>query len=231
MGEDDLNKSEKALNEKMQDEREMEKTKAEISNIKQKILNSLPQKYTVLSISDPIDKIGLGGRVEQENVFAVKIEDEKRKIKTLIFNNEGQELATIDENNRVVLQEKMQKELQELVGKTGEQNEKQKEYYDFQKEYSLTQEEMDRISEKFEDKKMDLKDKKQTRNFRFAECLGVSEGDMLSIAEIKEQDSRTVIVDKDKKHSKIYVVELARDSAGRGSHDWVAVEEKANRFL
>lgn len=226
------NKSENSLNEKLKEEKQMEDAKTEASNIKQKILNSLQREgYVVLSFSGPIEEISLGGQIGAENVFAVKVEDKKSKIETLIFDEEGKQIATINEQNRIILQQDFLEKFKEFTGEPGKQSPTQKDYYDFQKEYSLSQEEMDDLWVQVEEKEMPEGNTEKTRNAKFAEALGVSEGDMLSIVEVKEQDTKTVLVDKDKKYSQIFIVELKRDSAGRGDHDWVAVEAKADRFF
>lgn len=208
-----------------------EKEKTEASNIKQKILNSLPNNYVVLSVSGPIEKVSLGGQIGAENVFAVKVEDEKSKIETLIFDKEGQQIATINEQNRIILQQDFLEKFKKFTGEPGKQSPTQQDYYDFEKKYSLSQEEKDDLWVQVEEKEMPEGNTEKTRNAKFAEALGVSEGDMLSIVEVKEQDTKTVLVDKDKKYSQIFIVELKRDSAGRGDHDWVAVEAKADRFF
>lgn len=219
------------LNEIKAEEKENEEAKAEASNIKQKILNSLPNNYDVLSFSGPIEEISLGGRVKQSNAFAVKVEKENKEIEILIFNKSAQQVASINEQNQIMLSEEAKEKLKEMIGKPGQQTKEQKKYYDFQKKYSLSQEEIDDLWVQVEEKEMPEDNKEKARNAKLAEALGVSEGDMLSIVEIKEQDTKTVLADKDKKYSQIFIIELKRDSAGRGDHDWVAVEAKADRFF
>lgn len=226
------NLSENSLNEKLKEEKENEEAKAEASNIKQKILNSLPNSYDVLSVSGPIDEVSLGGRVKQSNAFAVKVEKENKEIEILIFNKSAQQVASINEQNQIILSEEAREKLKELIGEPGQQTKEQKEIYDLEKnKYPKSQNEIDDLWVQVEEKEMPEDNKEKARNAKLAEALGVSEDDMLSIVEIKEQDTKTVLADKDKKYSQIFIIELKRDSAGRGDHDWVAVEAKADRFF
>ena len=223
------NLSENSLNEKLKEEKQMEDAKTEASNIKQKILNSLQREgYVVLSFSGPIEEISLGGQIGAENVFAVKVEDKKSKIETFIFDKEGQQIATINEQNRIILQQDFLEKFKKFTGEPGKQSPIQQGYYGFQENY-LSEEEMDDLWVQVEEKEMPEENTEKTRNEKIAHALGVSVDDILTVVEVKEQDTKTVITDKDNKYSEIYAVELRRDSAGRGDHDWVAVEAMADR--
>ena len=109
MAENEIN--ENSLNEKMKKEKQSDDAKTEASNIKQKILNSLPENYVVLSVSGPIDEVSLGGRVKQSNAFAVKVEKDNQEIETLIFNKSAQQVASINEQNQIILSEEAKEKL------------------------------------------------------------------------------------------------------------------------
>lgn len=123
----------------------------------------------------------------------------------------------------------------------------QKEYYDFDSEYFLAEDEKGNLVSKTKEELLQMqKEGKQLNNIRstkegqepkskeeaeeltrtanIAKTLGVSEDKIMNVIEIKEQDTKTALADKDKRNSQIFTVKLKQDSEGRGSHDWVAVE-------
>ena len=70
-----------------------------------------------------------------------------------------------------------------------------------------------------------------TRTANIAKALGVSEDQILNVIQIKDRETKTAISDQDKENSEIYTVKLKQDSAGRGSHDWIAIEALPDRYL
>lgn len=117
------NKSAQDLNDKMVTEQKIEEVKTEYSNLQQKIITSLkfPEGTKILSVSDRIDTIPLGGMLEAHDVYAVKIQNKAREIETVLVDRELQQLATIKENNNIVLSDLTKDRFEELIGQPGKQ--------------------------------------------------------------------------------------------------------------
>lgn len=101
----------------------VKETKFEFSSLQQEIINSLklPKGYTVLSVSDKIDTIPLGGTIEAHDVYAVKVQDKSHKIETLLVDKDLKQLASVKENNKVVLSDLTKDRFEEQIGKQGRQ--------------------------------------------------------------------------------------------------------------
>lgn len=250
------NKSATDLNNKMEIEQKIEQAKTEVLDLQQKIDSSLQlqKDSTILSISDRIDTIPLGGMLEAHDVYAIKIQNKANKIETIIIDSKLQHIATIQENNNIVLSNLTKKRFENLIGKQGKQTLNQKENYDLEGEYLIAEDENGNLVAKTKEElikmqqegnrlfnvrkaKTDEKAKnkeeaeKLTKTANIAKALGVTEDQILNIIQIKDRNTKTAISDKDKKDSEIYTVKLKQDSDGRGSNDWVAVEILADRNL
>lgn len=120
---DEENKSEIDLNNKMVIKQKIEQVKTEFSDLQQKIIASLNflDISTVLSVSDRIDTIPLGGMLEAHDSYAVKIQNKAGTIETVIVDKNLQPLATIKENNNIELTALTQARFEEMIGKPGKQ--------------------------------------------------------------------------------------------------------------
>lgn len=117
------NKSEISLNDKMATEQKIEQAKTEFFDLQQKMIASLelPKGSTVLSVSDRIDTLPLGGMIEAHDVYAIKIQNKAHEIETILVDKKLQQLATIKENNHIVLSDLTKDRFEDLIGKKGRQ--------------------------------------------------------------------------------------------------------------
>lgn len=130
----------------------------------------------------------------------------------------------------------------------------QKENYDLDAEYFLAEDEKGNLVTKTKEELLQIqkegkvlsniraakanekpKDKEEaeelTRTANIAKALEIPEDQILNVIQIKDRDTKTAVSDKDKKDSEIYTVKIKQDSAGRGSHDWIAIEVLPDRHL
>ncbi len=84
-----------------------------------------------------VDTINLGGDLNRNSVFAVKVQNKNKEITHIIIDKEANKVADIDKDGRIKLSEKEIEKWQQFIGKPVEQTPEQKKRYDFEKEYIL----------------------------------------------------------------------------------------------
>lgn len=117
------------------------KTKQKVQDLTS-ILKELEQKLELQEDQKIIDiefkdTIKLGGDLNRNSVFAVKVQNKEGEISHIIIDKDCNKVADIDKDGKITLSEKEIEIWKQFIGKPGEQTPDQKKRYDFEKEYIL----------------------------------------------------------------------------------------------
>lgn len=86
-----------------------------------------------------VDTMNLGGDLNRNSIFAVKIQNKNKEITHIIIDKDCNKVADIDKDGKITLSEREIEIWKQFIGKPGEQTPDQKKRYDFEKEYILEQ--------------------------------------------------------------------------------------------
>lgn len=182
-----------------------------IKEISDKI--GLTDKQIIISI-DPKDNIKLGGSLERNSVFVVKIKDEKEDITHVVIDKDINIIASIDKNGKIELSDEEKKKWEQFIGTKGNQRPDQKERYDFDKEYYLKEYDCAKdekpkenvYSEESADLKKDVESgiPDDPKN-KAAEALEIKETAIISMIKIEDRETFGQAINK-KLHADAYIV-------------------------
>lgn len=105
-----------------------------IKHLEQKL--ELSENEKIIDIKF-VDTINLGGDLNRNSVFAVKVQNKEGEITHIITDKDCNKVANIDKNGKISLSEKEIEMWKQFIGKPEEQTPEQKKRYDFEKEYIL----------------------------------------------------------------------------------------------
>lgn len=192
-----------------------DKTKQKAQDIAS-ILKELEQKLELTEeqkIIDVefVDTINLGGDLNRNSVFAVKVQNKNKEITHIIIDKDANKVADIDKDGKIKLSEKEIEKWKQFIGKPGEQTPEQKKRYDFEKEYILKQ-------YKTNEKTLDSKNKdknvgndahvvstKDTDKQKAAEALNTNETAIIAMIKIEDRETFGQAINK-KLHADAYIV-------------------------
>lgn len=115
------------------------KDKANVFNDKLKEISKkleLDDKQEIIEI-DFKENIKLGGTLERNNIFVVKIKDDDGAIHHIVIDKDINRIADINKEGKIELSEEELKKWEQFIGTKEYQNIEQKKRYDFDKEYVL----------------------------------------------------------------------------------------------
>ncbi len=113
--------------------------KANVFNDKLKEISKkleLDDKQEIIGI-DFKENIKLGGTLERNNIFVVKVKDEDSQIHHIVIDGNINRIADINKDGKIELSEDELKKWEQFIGTREYQNVEQKKRYDFDKEYVL----------------------------------------------------------------------------------------------
>lgn len=102
----------------------------------------LSDKQQIIGI-DFKENIKLGGTLERNNIFVVKIKDENGDIHHIVMSRDLDKIADINKDGKIELSEDELKKWEQFIGTREYQNAEQKKRYDFEKVYVLDEYKMD----------------------------------------------------------------------------------------
>lgn len=243
------------LNEKARNEKELDKEKQELYEVKKKIeeLDELPKGYKEVSLSKYND-LNIKGKfknikgITEKNVYALEIENEKQsendRLTQLYIYREKELflLATINEKEELILSDNgkeyvynqykdylSKEELEQTFTIDSEKMEKEKQFcisLSDEKENNKNKEE-ERV--KKEENKTEEKNKQDdSKTSKIANAIGVKPENVLTIVEVKDETTMSRLLNKNVETKNLYAVKIRQDSGGVGSNDWIIVNEKSN---
>lgn len=96
----------------------------------------LPEGQKIIDVEFK-NTINLGGDLNRNSVFAVKVQNKEGEITHIIIDKECNKVADIDKDGKISLSEKEIEMWKQFIGKPGKQTPEQKKRYDFEKDYIL----------------------------------------------------------------------------------------------
>lgn len=225
-----------SLNEVEKQKMELEQLKQELHDVRSKIKDTeIPDGFRVSSIAK-YKKFKLSDRIEEKNVYGVKLENEKKKERILLYKLKDDELlliATINEKKELLLSEshkKLYKKFfsQEYLDKKFilDENsiEKDKIFELDNKDLEIKKE--TKRKKKSKEKETDIKDESRTEEEQIASTLGVKKEQILNVVEIHDEKTMSNVLNKNMETKNLYAVKLKQDSGGIGSNDWIMINKK-----
>ena len=103
-----------------------------IKEISEKL--ELNDKQKIIGI-DFKENMKLGGTLERNNVFVVKIKDEDGEIHHIVMSKDIDKIADINKDGKINLSEEEKKKWEQFIGTKEYQNAEQKKMYNFDEEY------------------------------------------------------------------------------------------------
>ena len=170
-----------------------------------------------------VDTINLGGDLNRNSVFAVKVQNKNKEISHIIIDKEANKVADIDKDGRIKLSEKEIEKWQQFIGKPVEQTPEQKKRYDFEKEYKFVGNDalvvpQNRDNQKTADTgklrntKSNEKDEKKNNTSpqnenkqKAAEALNTDETAIIAMIKIEDRETFGQAINK-KLHADAYIV-------------------------
>lgn len=177
----------------------------------------LSDKQEIIGI-DFKENIKLGGNLERNNIFVVKIKEEDGEVHHIIIDRDMNKIASIDKDGKVELSEREMEIWEKFIGKKGNQNAEQKKIYDFEKEYVL---EEYKIDEKGVDAHVDAKNKsvgndahvvplRDENEQAAADALNVDETAIIAMIKIEDRETFGQAINQ-KLHADAYIVKYGNN--------------------
>lgn len=180
------------------------------------ILKELEQKLELLEDQKIIDiefkdTINLGGDLNRNSVFAVKVQNKEGKISHIIIDKDCNKVADIDKDGKITLSEKEIEIWKQFIGKPGEQTSDQKKRYDFEKEYILEEYKTNENKSVGNDAPVvPMKDETKTHpqdenKQKAADALNVNETAIIAMIKIEDRETFGQAINK-KLYADAYIV-------------------------
>lgn len=179
------------------------------------ILKELEQKLELQEDQKIIDiefkdTINLGGDLNRNSIFAVKIQNKNKEITHIIIDKDCNKVADIDKDGKITLSEREIEIWKQFIGKPGEQTPDQKKRYDFEKEYILEQYKTNEKSVGNDALVVPIKDKTKTRpkdteKQKAADALKVNETAIIAMIKIEDRETFGQAINQ-KLHADAYIV-------------------------
>ncbi len=178
----------------------------------------LKDKQEILGI-DYKDNIKLGGNLERNSVFVVKIKNEKGEISHIVMDKECNKIASIANDGKIELSEKEMQIWEKFIGKKGFQNAEQKKMYNFEEEYYLDEYiEHENVVEGREINKKSKKAGKQEksnsepdeRKQEVAETLKVDKEEIIAMIKIEDRETFGQAINK-KLYADAYIIKYGNN--------------------
>lgn len=185
-----------------------------IKHLEQKL--ELSENEKIMDIKF-VDTINLGGDLNRNSVFALKVQNKEGEITHIIIDKDCNKSANIDKDGKISLSEKEIEMWKQFIGKPGEQTPEQKKRYDFEKEYIL---EEYKTNEKTVEKDgaytrnnqnntvgvdAPVDPHKDTENQKAADALNVNETAIIAMIKIEDRETFGQAINQ-KLHADSYIV-------------------------
>lgn len=145
------------------------------------------------------DAISLGGDLNRNSIFAVKVQNKNNEITHIIIDKDCNRVADIDKDGKIKLSEKEIEIWKQFIGKPGDQTPEQKKRYDFEKEYILEEYKMNEKSEEIDDhadektvgraKARPPKQLQDENKKKAADSLNISETAIIAMIKIEDKET------------------------------------------
>lgn len=169
-----------------------------------------------------VDTINLGGDLNRNSVFAVKVQNKNKEITHIIIDKEANKVADIDKDGRIKLSEKEIEKWQQFIGKPEKQTPEQKKRYDFEKEYILQEYKTNEKTVRSEESAVPQDEgknvgacrgdhwssdarSKDTEKQKAAEALNTDETAIIAMIKIEDRETFGQAINK-KLHADAYIV-------------------------
>lgn len=183
-----------------------------LKELEQKL--ELPEEQKIIDIEYK-DTINLGGDLNRNSVFAVKVQNKNGEITHIIIDKDCNKIADIDKDGKITLSEKEIELWKQFIGKPGEQTPDQKKRYDFEKEYILEEYKTNEKSvgvdapadkkNKDENKEKKIARPQDEKKQKAADALNVNETAIIAMIKIEDRETFGQAINK-KLHTDAYIV-------------------------
>lgn len=146
-------------------------------------------KHDIILAINPVNEINLGGNIQRNNVYEVKVQGKNKKTYSIICDKEINPIAKVDSKGKMTLSNQELEKWSPYIGTKGNQNAQQRQLYDFAKDYY-----MDELNKKSQDLGKDNKAKADA-----ARSLGVDESAIISMTLVVDKESFGKAIGKDLK--------------------------------
>lgn len=153
------------------------------------------------------ENIKLGGTLERNNIFVVKIKAKNGDIHHIVIDAEANLIANIDKNGKIELSDREKQLWKSYIGKPGNQRLDQKSIYNFEKKYYLEEYKVKDNKElnKEENKNGDIKEEQKA-----AESLNVDEKAIITMIKIEDRETFGQAINQ-KLHADAYIVKYGNN--------------------
>lgn len=211
------------LNREKASEIELEEAKQELYEVKKQLDGmELPKGFEPVSISKHRE-LQISNRITEKDVIAVELENEEQERQTLLYKRlEDRKLsliATIDEKDRILLSDEHKEKYKNYISRE-----------ELERPYALNEAEMERQKEanipiddeKEQMAKQDQIKSKTGKEFAIAMALRVSEDQIVSVIEVKDESTMSNVVNRDVQAKDLFIVRLRQ---GNGN-DYVMMNRR-----
>lgn len=174
----------------------------------------LSDKQQIIGI-DFKENIKLGGTLERNNIFVVKIKDENGDIHHIVMSRDLDKIADINKDGKIELSEDELKKWEQFIGTKKFQNAEQKKRYDFEKVYVLDEYKMDEKAVNNNDKTVGAtsgrpQENKDEETAAAAEALNVNQTQIVAMIKIEDRETFGQAINK-KLYADTYIVKYGNN--------------------
>lgn len=172
----------------------------------------LSDKQQIIGI-DFKENIKLGGTLERNNIFVVKIKDENGDIHHIVMSRNLDKIADINKDGKIELSEDELKKWEQFIGTREYQNAEQKKRYDFEKVYVLDEYKMDEKAVNNNDKTVGAtsgRPQVDEETEKAAEALNVNQAAIAAMIKIEDRENFGQAINK-KLYADTYIVKYGNN--------------------
>ncbi len=233
IGEVDLNAKQKAQN-------DLEQALQELYDVRQKLQTlEMPAGFEPISISKYKGEIQLTDKLQDsdgivaQDLIAIELEDEEKERQTLLVQLRDDEIhliATINEKNELIVSEELKEKFKDFV-RDGELDTPylvSREEIEKKKMLEVPLEEREEAEKSDEERAQEEGSREPSgRKAKIAQALGVREGTVLMVVEVKDELTMSRVLNKNVEHDNLFLVKL-KQNTGAVSNDWMVINQKSN---
>ncbi len=215
------------INEHEKEKQKMEQAKQELYNLRKQLEQmELTKDFKIVSISK-YSEMKLANSITEKNVILIEQKNEEEE-RTLLYkqleNNELMLIASINDKKEITLDDAYKERYRGILP------DKELENLYIQDEKKTNEH---KVGEIVLDNKQDIKPNRKenyiSRNmFGIAMALGIDENQILSIIEVKDEETMSKVLNKDIDNKNIFIVKLKQDDGKIGVNNYVLMHQRTD---